>query len=254
MRRLIFVPSVLGKIWAYFLWAHPSGRIAAVAAFLLPDFFLLYHLLAPSAQGLGRVFTRFETDRAEIWLTIDDGPHDLDTPRILDVLARFGAKATFFLIGERAARHPELVREILRRGHGVGHHTHTHPTRMFWCIGPGRVRRELDDSLAVYQQNDTRPQWFRPPVGIKNFFLHTALRERSLSHVAWSIRSYDSVIRDPARVVKRIMARLKPGSIVLMHEGDQLDRRVRVHAVEQLLIALKTRNYTCVLPTREQLR
>jgi peptidoglycan/xylan/chitin deacetylase (PgdA/CDA1 family) len=208
----------------------------------------------PSGQALGQVFTRFETARQEIWLTIDDGPHEEDTPRLLDALDRFQAKATFFLIGERAARHPSLVAEILRRGHEVAHHTHTHPARTFWCAGPARVRRELDDALAAYARADAHPRRFRSPVGIKNFFLSGELKKRRLACIGWSVRSYDSTSRDPALVVKRVMAQLQPGRIVLMHEGDWLDARVRVRAVELLLAALQARNYACVLPAGEQLR
>ena len=80
---------------------------AAVALFIGPDLYLLYHILVPSGQGLGRVYTHFSTDRNEVWLTIDDGPDEADTPRILDLLDRHGARATFFVIGRKAALHPD---------------------------------------------------------------------------------------------------------------------------------------------------
>src|SRR5580704_4313056 len=118
--RLIFAASLIGKVIAAAIWSRaPFG---AAVSFFSADLYLLYCLLAPSSQRLLPVRTRFATERREVLLTIDDGPDPEDTPRILALLDRFGARAAFFLIGEKAARHPELVAEILRRGHEVGHH------------------------------------------------------------------------------------------------------------------------------------
>jgi peptidoglycan-N-acetylglucosamine deacetylase len=254
MVRLLLLVSAAGKIAAVLLWSRESLRPVSVALFFAPDLFVLYNLFVPSAQGLCRVFTHFETERAEIWLTIDDGPDEEDTPRILELLDRHRARATFFLVGERVARFPKIVAEILRRGHEVGHHTYTHPVGSFWCATPSRLRRELDDGLAALERTGARPRWFRAPVGIKNLFLAGALAARGLRCVGWNVRSHDSTAHDPAKVADRVMHRVRPGSIVLMHEGVALDRRVRVRALEQLLDALSVRGLACVLPSAEQLR
>jgi peptidoglycan/xylan/chitin deacetylase (PgdA/CDA1 family) len=224
-----------------------NGWLAA-ALFFGPDFYWAYQVFVPSSKGLVRVFTRFETDRREVWLTIDDGPDEMDTPRILDLLDGHGARATFFVVGERAARHPELVSEIVRRGNEVGNHTQTHPVGSFWCASPGRVGMELDQCTAVLAKAGVRPRWFRAPAGIKNLFLGMALGRRGLACVGWSARGYDSVCRDPARVAARILRKIEPGAIVLMHEGPGVDANVRVEAVGQLLDGLRKRNLTCVLP------
>jgi peptidoglycan/xylan/chitin deacetylase (PgdA/CDA1 family) len=254
MLRPMLLVSAAGKIAAVLLWARGGWPVVAAAFFFIPDLFILYHLFVPSAQGLCRVFTRFATGRAEIWLTIDDGPDADDTPRILDLLDRHQARATFFLIGERAARFPQLVAEILRRGHEVGHHTQTHPMGTFWCASPSRLGAELDDALSVLGQAGAHPRWFRAPVGIKNLFLARALAERGLYCVGWNVRSLDSLSHDPVTVVDRVMRLVQPGSIVLMHEGAALDPRVRVRALELLLDALAARRLACVLPGAEQLR
>ena len=123
MWRPLLLVSAAGKIAAVLLWALPPWRWVAAGCFFLPDLWLAYQVFAPSAQGICPVFTRFETPRPEIWLTIDDGPDERDTPRILDLLDRYSARATFFLIGERAERLPRLVAETVRRGHEIGHHT-----------------------------------------------------------------------------------------------------------------------------------
>jgi peptidoglycan/xylan/chitin deacetylase (PgdA/CDA1 family) len=226
----------------------------AVAVFVGPDLYLLYHLFVPSGQGLGRVHTRFETEGREVWLTIDDGPDEKDTPRILDLLDRHRARATFFVVGERAARHPELVSEIVRRGNEVAHHTQSHPVGTFWCALPARVGWELDECLAVLAKIGIRPRWFRAPVGIKNLFLRGALRERGLVCVGWSARGRDCLSRDPERVAARLLKRAEPGAILLMHEGASVDVRVRVEALSRLLDGLEARNLACVLPADGQLR
>ena len=229
-------------------------RVFAAACFFLPDIPILYHIFVPAAQGLFPVFTHFEAGRPEIWLTIDDGPDENDTPRILDLLDRHHARATFFLVGARALRYPRLVAEILRRGHEVGHHTQTHPTAMFWCASAGRVRAELDDALRALGAAGAAPRWFRPPVGIKNVFLGGALRRRGLKCVGWSVRSLDSMSRDPERVAERVMKAVRPGSIVLMHEGPSLHEPVRVRAIELVLERLASRGIACVIPEGGRLR
>jgi peptidoglycan-N-acetylglucosamine deacetylase len=252
--------SALG--WSFFAAVKLAGFVVTltgspwigVALFIAPDLLVLLHLFAPAGAGLGEVLTRFETSRSEIWLTIDDGPDESDTPRILDALDRYGAKATFFLIGERAERHPGIVAEILRRGHDVAHHTHTHPVSNFWCATPARVRTELDRALAALRLGGAAPRWFRAPVGIKNPFLGPELARRGLRYVGWSIRSHDTSRQEPAIIVQRVLEQIRPGTIVLMHEGDCLSLSVRVHAIEQLLEALAARQFSCVLPAEQQLR
>ncbi len=219
------------------------------------DVWLAYHLFVPGASGFARTFTRFETKQSEVWLTIDDGPDPIDTPLILELLDRHQARATFFLIGERAARHPKLVAEIARRGHEIGHHTHTHPSGTFWCSAPEQIAYELDATLPYLSPgNVLRPRRFRAPVGIKNPFLATALAQRGLRCIAWNVRSHDAFARDPAGVIARVLRQVRPGSVILMHEGPSLHTRVRVHALAGVLTGLAERNLRCVLPTDAQLR
>lgn len=254
MKRVLLLLNASGKLVAVALWLFTDRLGLGFACFFVPDLPLLYHLLVPGAQGLGRVFTRFETERRELWLTIDDGPDPDDTPRLLDLLDRHAARATFFVIGERAARHPELIAEILKRGHELGHHTHTHPLASFWCATRFRVRSELDRASAVLANAGAQPRWFRAPAGIKNLHLARALAARGLGCVAWTIRSGDCLARDPATVAAHVMRRLKPGMIVLVHEGRSVRPRVRVHAIALLLEACTARNFRCVLPASTQLR
>ncbi len=178
----------------------------------------------------------------------------MDTPRLLDLLDRHHAKATFFVIGNRAALHPELLAEINVRGHQVGHHTQTHPVFSFWCA----TRPACTPSSMTRWTSSAPPTsaraGFVPPVGIKNFLLPAALAERKLQCVGWSVRSGDCLGRRPEKVVKKVMRHVRPGAILLMHEGPSVPAAVRVTAIAGVLEGLTANNYRCVLPAPEQLR
>lgn len=242
------IAALAWKIGFLGLLVFTPWKTAAWVSFFPLDLVVLYHLFVPSAGGLCGTTNTFPTTRKEVWLTIDDGPDPHDTPQILDLLDARQARATFFLIGQHAAAHPELVREILRRGHTVGCHTHTHPIGTFWFAGPTRLARELDACLGVLRDCGATVEWFRAPVGIKNLLLGDALRRRGLRCLGWSIRSRDGVAQDPQAVVQRVTNALHPGAIVLTHEGERVHPAVRVVALTRLLEEIQRRGYRCVIP------
>ena len=202
--------------------------------------------LRPGSRLFGPVRCRVPTAAREVWLTIDDGPSD-DTAAILELLDAHAAKATFFLVGERALARPELVRAIAARGHGIGNHSHTHPQARFWALGPRAMRREiLDCQRALTGITGVAPRWFRAVVGHANPFVHAPLRETGLARLAWSARGFDAVESDPARVSARIARDLAPGAIVLLHEGAPHGRSVE--AVAAVLGELERLGYRAVVP------
>ncbi len=249
--RFLLIVNLVGKVAAVLVgWSAPA---TALALWFGPDALLAYHMFVPSAQGLVRVHRRFKTARREVWLTIDDGPDPEDTPRILELLAAHGAHATFFVIGENAARHPELIRAIAAAGHEVGHHTHTHPLAWFWCASPARVARELDQALEALRATGVSPTRFRPPAGIKNLWLARALGNRGLTCVGWSARGLERWHTEPEPVAARVLRQLAPGSILLVHEGPRIPPTIRVEAIRQVLEQLHEQGYECVVPGPEQL-
>jgi peptidoglycan/xylan/chitin deacetylase (PgdA/CDA1 family) len=210
----------------------------------------------PNCELFGRVVRTFRTGLREVWLTIDDGPHPEDTPRILDLLDEFRAKATFFVIGERARRYPHELRRIAARGHEVANHSNSHPEGWFWALPPAIVAREIDaGSKVIADITGSAPPYFRAPVGAANLFVHSEVRRRKLRLIGWSARGYDAVCRDPDRVVQRIMRTVRPGGIVLLHEGrrDRDGRAVNVFAIEGLLRRLSAAGLGTTLPCPEQL-
>ncbi|MDO8542184.1 MAG: polysaccharide deacetylase family protein [Opitutaceae bacterium] len=247
---LIFI-NLAGKIAAAIV--GPTEPAVALALWFVPDGLAAYHLFVLRAQGIVAMHRRFVTAGREVWLTIDDGPDPQDTPRILELLAAHGARATFFVIGEKVAAHPGLVRAIVAAGHEVAHHTQTHPLASFWCATPARIGRELDEGLATLAAEGVRPTRFRPPAGLKNLWLRGALSTRGLICVAWSARGLESRYGDADSVIRRTTQHLSPGAILLMHEGQRVPPAIRVHAIAGVLERLHQTGYRCVVPTPEQL-
>jgi peptidoglycan/xylan/chitin deacetylase (PgdA/CDA1 family) len=247
----LLIPLIVGKAAAVYAgWEHP---VLALALWFAPDFLLAYHIFAPHAQGLLHMARRFRATEKEVWLTIDDGPDPEDTPKLLELLAAHGARATFFVIGEQAARYPEIIRAIVAAGHEIAHHTQTHPLATFWHASPARVARELDTALAVLRAQGVAPTRFRPPASIKNPWLRAALRERQLAAVGWSARGLEIGASDPQVVADRVLQDLAPGAILLMHEGSRVPAPIRVRAIRRVLEQLQASGYRCVIPPAAQL-
>ncbi|MFT3784509.1 MAG: polysaccharide deacetylase family protein [Nibricoccus sp.] len=246
---VLFVTANLGAL--ILLVAREYGW--ALATFLLPAPWYAWQVLRASARGLGPAITHFQTDQREVWLTIDDGPHPDTTPAVLDLLDEHQARATFFLVGERAERHPELVSEILRRGHTLGNHTHTHPENTFWFATATTTAAEIDRCAAVLRAAgvETTP-YFRPPVGLKNHSLHPELAKRNLDLVLWSARGFDAVDQSTGRTLERIKRHIAPGAIVLAHETPH-NLRAQNQLLSELLAFLSAEKYRCVIPPDEAL-
>ncbi|MFL6567555.1 MAG: polysaccharide deacetylase family protein [Chthoniobacterales bacterium] len=249
--------AFLAPIISIALAASGTNIILSLAPLFVSHLLLLYATLVPASQWWGPVITRFATNGDEVWLTIDDGPSPAHTMQILDLLKQFDARATFFVIGQRAEQHPHLITEILTRGHTVANHTFTHPSGRFWCAGPAKIRNEIDRCAETLRTTPERPAlFFRSPVGIKNMFVHPALTRRGLKLIGWSVRGLDTIKRDPQRVVDRIERFVRPGAIILLHEGQRTEKQpeFNIRCVELTLQRLTNRGFRFVIPRPEQLQ
>lgn len=225
--------AAIAPLLAVALWR--TSPLAAIGVVALSHGFVLYPTLMPNCQWLGPVITRFETDRRELWLTIDDGLTD-DTPQLLEMLDAHGVRATLFVKGTPAAD------EVLARGHTIANHSATHPSGTFWCIGPRALAREIDGGV--------RSHWFRAPVGMKNPFVHPALATRGMRLIGWTVRGFDATRGDCEAIAARIMPRLAPGAIVVMHQG----REWSVRCIERVIVEAHARGYSFVIPDDAALR
>ncbi len=263
-RPLIFAFVGLTPPLMVALWS--TSVAAALALFVLAHAAILLPLFVPGLAWLGPVVTRFEPSPAAsdagpsktVWLTIDDGPDPTDTPALLDLLDRYQAKATFFVKGELAAAHPEVLQAIHGRGHSIANHSHTHPTAFFWCAPPTTVERELSScNDAIEAAVGEAPTLFRAPVGIKSPALHPVLGRLGMRLCAWSIRAFDGVANfDPAAVEARVLRQLRPGAILCMHQGvrDRDGAPLSPVGIGRVLAALEARGYRCEIPEQGRLR
>ena len=199
---------------AYWRWV--------VAALIANHLLLTAVGLWPRSHWLGANWTQLPLAaraRREIALTIDDGPDPVVTPQVLDLLDRYRIQATFFCIGERAARYPELCRDIVRRGHSVENHSQHH-RHNFSLLGMGGFSREIQAAQTTLSGiTSQRPLFFRAPAGLRNPFLDPVLTRLGLHLASWSVRGFDTRVSDAQRVKAKLLAGLQPGAIILLHDG-----------------------------------
>lgn len=203
--------------------AEPALWRWALGAVVINHLVLTAVGLWPRSTGLGPNWTRLPAAaaaRREIALTIDDGPDPLVTPQVLDMLDRHAVQATFFCVGEKAARYPDLCREIVRRGHAVENHSQHH-RHTFSLLGPRGFMRELQTAQSTLGRiTGQHPLFFRAPAGLRNPFLDPVLARLGLTLASWSARGFDTRIGDAARVKHALLRRLRAGAILLLHDGN----------------------------------
>ena len=201
-----------------------------------------YATMAPGAQLYGRTLVH-GSDPNQMALTYDDGPNDPHTLRLLDVLAKHNARATFFLIGKYVRQRPEIARAIQAAGHEIGNHTDSHPNLIF--CSEARLRQELEDcSKALEDALGAKVGLFRPPFGGRRPSVLRTARAMGMQPVMWSVTAYDWSAKSQEAIVKKVTAqtdsRRKPQSeIVLLHDGGHLafgtDRSFTIAATKNLL-------------------
>jgi peptidoglycan/xylan/chitin deacetylase (PgdA/CDA1 family) len=239
------------------LVAAPAQWPWALAAVVANHAVLTAVGLWPRSTALGENLVRLPAAaiaRREVALTIDDGPDPEVTPAVLDLLDAHGARATFFCIAERAARHPALVREIVRRGHSVQNHSHAH-RHNFSLLGPRGFAREIEAAQQVLRDTaGEAPRFFRAPAGLRNPFLAPVLHRLGLTLASWTRRGYDTRERDPRRVLQRLTRGLAAGDILLLHDGhcarDAQGHPVVLAVLPALLAELRRRQLVPVTLTQ----
>lgn len=174
---------------------------------------ILKRSLGPIERRMG-VITHVETDVPAVALTFDDGPHPHWTPRLLDLLARHRAKATFFMVGEMAARHPDLVARVAAAGHAIGNHSWNHPS--FPAVAVSERSAQVARCASVIPVGPRK--LFRPPFGDLDWRAYPQLIAKGYAVIAWSVSSSDWRRGDASQIVDAVERQLKPGSIVLMHD------------------------------------
>lgn len=177
-------------------------------------------------------------------LTFDDGPDPASTPKVLDILREHNIKALFFVIGERAERHPDLIERIVGEGHAIGNHSYSH-TGSFPMKSARAMIGEMERTDAVIENiTGFTPDLFRPPFGVTNPIVGKAVRQRGYKVVGWNIRSLDTTGRSDEKVMGRIKKGLRPGAVILLHD----DRERAPRLLGRILDLLAMENYSTQRP------
>ncbi|MFJ2866497.1 polysaccharide deacetylase family protein [Kitasatospora sp. NPDC087314] len=209
---------------------------------------------APNTEPVHRVLTAaeakplYELDpgRRAVALTIDDGPDPRYTPTVLALLQQHGIRATFFLIGENAVEHPALVREIADHGHHIANHTWTHPDLRH--MSEGQVRDELErTSDLLHRTTGRQPTWFRSPGGDWPAVTLKVSAELGMRPMCWSVDPRDWARPGTSAITERVLKNVRPGSIVLNHDGGG-DRSQTVAALKAYLPVLLDSGYLFTAP------
>lgn len=214
---LVLAGCIVATVWQPAWWPWTAGIVFANHAILT------IAGLIPRSSLLGPNITRLPQEAAQrgaVAITIDDGPDPEVTPLVLDILDRYRAKATFFCIGRLAARHPELCREIVRRGHEIENHSQSH-NWYFSLLDPWTILREVREAQTLLAELGGRPpRFFRATAGLRNPELEPVLAHCGLQLCSWSKRGFDTQVNDADAVFRSLVRDLRGGDILLLHDGS----------------------------------
>ncbi|GHG13921.1 polysaccharide deacetylase family protein [Streptomyces zaomyceticus] len=192
----------------------------------------------------GRCFEHGSRDTPKVALTFDDGPDPVHTRQVLEILERYGARATFFCVGQHVAALPDEVRRIAAAGHELGNHSWSHP--FLFDLTPDQLREQIDRTAELMTRvTGESPTWFRPPYGALNPEVLAALEGHPTTLTMWDVDARDWSRPGPERIAATVLEAAGPGSVVLMHEGAG-DRGQTVQALPSIVEGLLERGLELV--------
>jgi len=215
---LLFILSELILfLLLYFQLINPIFILLTALIYLL---FLIFGSVYIKRNFYLKSISKLKNNKA-ILLSFDDGPDPEITPKILKVLETYNRKAIFFLIGEKAEKFPTLVKELLAKGHSIGNHSYTHG-KYFDLQSSTKMAEEIKKTTKILEDisGDSVP-YFRPPYGVTNPILNSALKKTNLISVAWSFRSFDTGKRNAEAIAQRVKKEIKGGEILLFHDNRE---------------------------------
>lgn len=221
-----FQPSLHLSFWYLILWTKLFLVIQFCGAYFIG---LNFHLVSINS---------LKTDQKKVVLTFDDGPHNPNTTRVLEVLKKHNVKAVFFVIGKNISGNESVLKQIVSEGHQIGNHSFSHHN---WIdVWPTKkVMEDLGHCEKLIREFQPGSKLFRPPYGVTNPNIAYAVKKLNLRSVGWNIRSYDTSIKDVEKIKQRIVSKLKPGAIILLH--DRIDFMPEL--LNELIPVIKEKGY-----------
>lgn len=234
--------ATAGLIYGWQQGYWPYGW--AFVPLLLGFAFMFWGVVNINSQVFVKTECNFLPDGKEVMLTFDDGPDPEKTPQILALLQKYNAKGVFFVIGHKVDAHPETARLTAEKGHVLGSHSYLHGF-MFDTLSADKVADELlKTETAIRRATGTGCLYFRPPYGITNPNIAKALLRFNYRVLGWNLRSLDTMIRKPEKLERRVLKRIRPGSIILLHDTAPAVLPV----LESVLVYLNENGYRTRLP------
>ena len=192
-----------------------------------------------------RVVWSVDTDEKVTAITFDDGPNEIYTPQLLDILALNEVKATFFLLGIHVEKHSELVRRIHSEGHEIGNHSYSHSFLPLYT--KSYVKRQIKLTSALIEKTiGLTPSYFRPPMGVFTPSVLDAISESGMTAVVGEVYPRDPYKPGTDKIVERVLSRIEPGSIIILHDSGtfgKIDRSQTIAAVPIIIDRLRDRGY-----------
>lgn len=176
-----------------------------------------------------------------IAITFDDGPTEF-TPKFLELLKKNETKATFFCIGKQIEKYPEIFRRIIEEGHEIGNHTYSHSNKTGFFSTQKMISEITKNDQTILKFGNIKTELYRPPFGITNPNITRAIKKTEKKSIGWNIRSFDTLIENPDKITSRIIPKIKPGSVILLHDTSEKTLLV----LEDLLLFLNRENYKAV--------
>ena len=201
-------------------------------------------------SGCGHGYTAFSVDQKFIALTFDDGPSQLYTPKVLEILKEHDIKATFFVIGRQAQAFPEIVRNVKAAGHEIENHSWNH-LFLLSALSPRKIEKEICATQdIVFNITGEYPAFFRPPFGWTSDQLTIFCQRLSLPVIDGSIQPGDTAKPGKANIVSIILRSAEPGAIIILHDGGGFrfykNRSETLEALPEVIQGLKDRGYIFV--------
>ena len=239
------------------LWLHISPVVEAVRGLIyvfdigILSTLFVYHGISPRSRFYGKVLSNGNRNHPQIALTFDDGPNEPYTSQALAILEQYQIKATFFVVGKNARRHPEACRRIVTAGNVIGNHSYHHHRSL--CLRWGKaIARDIELARrAIYECTGSEPKLFRPPHGFRTPWLMRTVRRLGYTVVTWDNITSDWKADKPSdEIVRTIVQRVKPGSVIVLHDGrdtrPSYDRSQMLQALPSVIGTLKERGFDFV--------
>lgn len=208
-----------------------------------------YQSMAPTGQWYGRTFTGLRPESKKLALTFDDGPNGEYTLKILEVLAKHNALATFFMIGAFVRKQPEIALAVAKAGHVLGNHSYTHPNLIFTSRAKTKSELEICDQ-ALREVVGEHSRLFRPPFGGRRPASLQIAHQLGLTPVMWNVTGWDWKASSAEYIETKIVRQIRGGNVILLHDGGHerlgIDRSLTVTATDRIISRYKADGYQFV--------